>query len=141
MAQVTLVCPAPVWPLELPCALSNGKVRKKYDWCSNRKRAACYADDGLCGSCLDGFTLSGFGPGVSPDNLGCAPVVINACGDSEASNYRPLALPDDDTDCVYPEIVVESALEEQEEEVGSLVQVGFLGMFLLLFQNWMLKFN
>ena len=86
------------------------------DWCSNRKRAACYADDGLCGSCLDGFTLSGFGPGVSPDNLGCAPVVINACGDSDASNYHPLALPDDDTDCVYPEIVVESALEEQEEE-------------------------
>ena len=86
------------------------------DFCLESKRARCWEDDGLCGACLDGNTVSELGPGISEENAPCVPYVQNACGDPEASNYNGLARLDDDYGCEYREAVV-SAMQEEAPEV------------------------
>lgn len=70
-------------------------------FCLQSKRDRCWADDGLCGACLDGNTAYGLGPEVSEENVPCQPYAHNACGDPEASNYNGLARRGDEYGCEY----------------------------------------
>jgi hypothetical protein len=95
------------------------------DFCLASKRERCWADDGLCGACLDGNTVSERGIGVSTENVPCEAFLDNACGDPDASNYAGLARPDDDYGCEYAEIVVSEAQEEAVVEVAQTPEEPF----------------